>query len=94
MTSESSASNEMIALDSLDDELVKDRATSENEQEDASDSVSEADDEQEEFVADREDRKPIFWIDRITRLRWPRTDPVGPLITLFPSSLSIVMMSN
>lgn len=56
MTSESSASKERIALDSLDDELVKDKVTSEKEQHDASDSVSDADEQAEDVAVDRDDR--------------------------------------
>ena len=78
MTSLSSASKERIALDSLAD-VVRERVTSEekepdvtldekkeDEGEEASDSVSEAEDEQE---ADREVMKPIFWMERMTRFR-------------------------
>lgn len=54
MTSESS--NELTALESLDDELVKDRAVSENEQDDASESASDAEKVEHEEVAAEDDR--------------------------------------
>lgn len=75
MRSESSASKDRTALDSpddeQDDEWVKERVASEkDDDDDDSDSVSDADEEQDDAVTDvRDERKPIFWMDLMTRLR-------------------------